>query len=512
MFLGIDVGTTSTKAVLMTEQLQVVAEGSAAYRLHLLDGGGVEQNPEDWWEAVCGILQDFWSSGFSSNEVKGICVSGHGCSLVVMDPQGKILRPAISSLDTRSQPQAGEIRHRAGNLILQFNGNDVGTFNFESKLLWLKQTEPQNYEKMYKMMSATGYINYKLTGEWKVNISDLGIAMSYDRSVGKQWNREVVEAIGADIEKFPDLYDCSEIIGGVHAKAAKETGLSAGTPVLAGGEDTSSAALSIGVNRPGLAYVSMGTQCTVGVCTDQYAIRPEILGFPHVLEGLQLISGSMSTCGAGIQWFVNEFCKDFILAEKEGKIHALRALDECCASVKPGANGLLFLPYLSGELHPVLDAKAAGAFFGLRLEHTRAHMGRAVMEGSAHAIAHNLAFAQSVSGNITELRATGGPARSPVLCQAIADITGRKVTVITSKSKKGGAPLGNAILAMCKISGRKIGTFEDELLQVEQVYEPDPLYSSMYAQYHALYKGLYVQMAPLFHTLYEIKNQKVRGE
>lgn len=504
LFLGIDIGTTNTKVLLTTQELHVVAHAERTYPLHMTPGC-VEQAPEDWWEAVCEILQGFWQEGHSMQEVQGICVSGHGCSLVVMDQSGAILRPAISSLDIRSRLETEYIRREAESMILAHNGNAVATFNYEPKLLWLRNNEPGNYANMHRIMSPTSYINYRLTGVWAGNVSDLGIALMYDRSVGGRWQNAMIEAIGLDTEKYPDLHACSDIIGYTCERAAEQTGLPIGIPVLAGGEDTSSAALSLGVDRPGLAYLSMGTQCNVGVCSDQFASRPEMLSFPHVLPGLHLVSGSMSTCGTGIAWFLREFCKDLLQEEADGGMSAMEAFTMLAAEAPPGANGLLFLPYLSGELHPILDSQASGMFFGLLLTHTRADMGRAVLEGAAHAIAHNLFYAKAAVGEITELRATGGPAKNPVLCQAVADITGIPVKVMASGAKDGGAPLGNALLAIESICGPVAQEPKEGISTVLHTYEPNALRVLMYQQYHSLYRHLYEQNVSLLHELYNIK-------
>lgn len=505
MFLGIDIGTTNTKALLLTEQLQVVADGAISYPLYTAKDT-VEQDPKDWWNAVCTILQGFWASGLSAKDIKCVCVSGHGCSLVVMDQDGRLLRPAISSLDNRSIRYTEQIRKNAGDLILQYNGNAVGNFNFDPKLLWLKESEPHHYHAMHRMMSATGYINYKLTGEWKGNLSDFGISLAHDRLNGGRWNTDIIKAMGLDPEKYPDLWDCSAVIGTVHAKASAETGLCMDTPVLAGGEDTSSAAFAMGVSHPGMAYLSMGTQCTVGICTDRYAVLPKLMGFPHVLPEMQLINGSMSTCGAGISWFIHEFCKDLQDREAAGGKSALSAFNEICETAEPGAKGLIFLPYLSGELHPILDAQAAGMFFGLRLEHTRAEMGRAVLEGIAHATAHNLFYAKSIAPDIPELRASGGPANSPVLCQAIADITGIPVKTLSFQDQAGGAPLGNALLAMYAEKVNEDMTAEERFVSFDRTYEPNVQHEEMYRHYHALYQQLYEQNRPLLHELHTIKS------
>lgn len=502
-FLGIDIGTTSTKALLLSDQLEIAAEGSASYPMRVLGGGAVEQSPEDWWLACRAVLHRFWSEGFDPKRVGCVAVSGHGVSLVVTDCSGQVLRPAISSLDTRCRKQTEEIRRAAGERILRINGNRVGAFNFEPKLKWLKETEPAHYRAMPCFLSATGYVNYRLTGRRCLNVSDGGIGMAFDRCGSSGWSREIIAAMGLDEEKFPELRDSSEVIGTVHVRAAEETGLPAGTPVLAGGEDTSSAALAMGVTKPGCAFLSLGTQGTVGVCADRYAVRPEILGFPHVLPGLHLLSGSMSSFGAGLQWFVREWCRD--LAERAartdppGGVHALLA--EACARTQAGSRDLLFLPYLSGELHPILDENAAGVFFGLTLEHTREDMARAVMEGAAHAIRHNLHYAEQVAGPIGELRATGGPARSAIWCQAIADITGRPVKVAGARGGAGGAPLGNALLAAGRLTGQPLEAMLAACCTVEREYEPAEAARGVYDRHHDVYRRLYPQLRELFPLL-----------
>jgi xylulokinase len=491
LVLGIDVGTTSTKALLLGDDLKVVAEGSAAYPLLFTPDGGIEQNPEDWWNACCGILASFWQKGADPKGIGCIAVSGHGASLVVTGQNGELLRPAISSLDTRCSSQTDRIRRQAGKRILEINGNAVGAFNFEPKLLWLKETEPHHYRNMPCFLSAASFINLRLTGERIMNRSDGGIGMSYDRMRGTGWSAGLIEDMGLDLQKFPPVMDCGEIIGTVTGRAAEETGLPAGIPVLAGGEDTSSAALAVGVIRPGNAFLSLGTQGTVGVCTDQYSPNSRILGFPHVLSGLSLLSGSMSTFGAGLQWFVREWCRDLLMAEEQTGLPAAAAISEACAGSPPGAKGLIFLPYLSGALHPELDEHARGMFFGLRLDHTREDMARALLEGTAHDVKHNLDTAESAGGKVEELRAIGGPTRSPVWCQAIADITGKRVRVVAMEGGCGGAPLGNAMLALNRMQGCALSGMLDRCLTTERVYEPNPLYLEEYEEYHRIYRELY---------------------
>jgi len=497
--LGVDIGTTNVKAVLMSDQGEMLAEGSASYPLVFLAGGGVEQNPEDWWQACCAILQRFWTDGADPSAVGCVAVSGHGASLVMTDSNGRILRPAISSLDTRCRLQTQRIRETSGNLILEVNGNGVGAFNFEPKLKWIKETDPMTYSAMPCFLSATSYINYRLTGERIMNVSDAGIGMAFDRRGGSAgWSSAVIESMGLDPEKFPPVVPCVQPIGIVHAGAARATGLRTGTPVIAGGEDTSSAALAMGIIQPGDAYISLGTQGTVGVCTDRFAARPEILGFPHVLPGLQLLSGSMSSFGASMEWFIREWCGD--LSRAYGKAEVYAKITEACRHTEPGSKGLLFLPYLSGELHPLLDENAAGVFIGLTLEHTREDMARSIMEGTAHAVLHNLGYAEQVSGTIGRLRATGGPTRNPLWCQVIADITGRQVIVECSDTI-GGAPVGNVLLAMHAMNLPGIDGLLHRIRANEKVYEPTESNRELYIHQHRIYTELYPRLKDIFPLL-----------
>lgn len=496
--LGIDIGTTSTKVIIVDDQLNIVSSGAREYGLCILGNGGVEQDPLDWWRACCEILQQFWREGVDSQRIQGVAVSGHGVSLVVLDENGTILRPAISSLDTRCLAQTHTIRQRAEAQVLTQNGNRIGAFNFEPKLLWLKDTEPSHYEKMPNFLSATGFINYMLTGRRVLNVSDGGMALAYDRKSGGQWSDSIIAAMQLDPEKYPTLLPCAAVIGGVREQAAKETGLPEGIPVIAGGEDTSSAALSAGIVAPNTAYISLGTQGTVGVCTDQYAVQPEILGFPHVLPNLTLLSGSMSSFGLGLQWFVREWCRDIISDSAEMGSNPYEVLMERCSQVKPGAAGLVYLPYLSGELHPILDESAKGVFFGLSLEHTREYMAVAIMEGSAHAIRHNLYYAEQVSGHVNVLHAVGGPTKNVMWCQAIADITGKTVKVMGVDC---GAPMGNVMLLLNALKGQDVDEIVLRSNTVQRVYTPRAEYQSLYDKKHQVYIALYEKLKDLFPKL-----------
>ncbi|GAA3400514.1 FGGY-family carbohydrate kinase [Paenibacillus hodogayensis] len=498
LYLGIDIGTTNAKAVLVSDDLRIAAEGSVPYQLDVLGNGGVEQNPYDWQNAVGLLISRFRSEGIDPGSIAGVAISGHGCALVVTDGLGRPLRPAISSLDTRCKAQTERIRQSAGDVVACINGNGVGAFNFEPKLLWLKETEAAHYRTMPAFLSPTSYMVRWLTGRTVMNVSDGGIAMAYDRLTGAGWSDRVVEAIGLDRDKYPEITGCADIVGTVSAAASSETGLPAGIPVIAGGEDTSSAALSLGVTKPGMAFVSLGTQGVVGVCTDRFAVRTELLGFPHVVEGCHLLCGSMSSVGAGMQWFIREWCGDLLQDRPEPGRTVHDRLEDECAGTPPGAGGLLFLPYLSGELHPVLDERAAGVFFGLKLEHTRAHMARAVMEGTAHAIRHNLDFARRSVGPVDRLKAVGGPTGSRLWCQAIADVTGCGVTVAGSRKGAVGAPLGNALLLMNRLAGIDWSESLSALLTDEVAYEPSAAAKAMYDDHHAVYIELYNRVKELF--------------
>jgi xylulokinase len=440
LLVGLDIGTTSAKGILLRPDGHVVAEAhSAPYPLAQPQRGWCEQEPENWWQAACSVMNQLCRQAGGSERIAGIAVSGQGCACTLIDEQGNVLRRAIIWMDTRAGQETDLLARQHAEDILRLNGNAAGAYNLEPKLLWLRNREPEIYQRARYTLTTTAYIVYRLTGQVVMNRADGGIFFAYDSATG-DWSRPFLEKLGLRPELYPPLASCTEVIGKVTTQAACACGLSAGIPVVAGGEDSPAAALSVGVSEPGDAFLSLGTAAVVGIChkAESGLKEPRLLTYPHVLPGYMITSGSMSSAGAAVEWLLREFGQSY-----EHDASPYGGLNRAIETSEPGAGGVIFLPYLSGELHPILNADARGVFFGLSLSTTRADMARAVVEGSALAVRHNLDVAREAGATVKRLYASGGPTRSAAWCQIITSITGVPVTVVES----GGAPAGDALLA-----------------------------------------------------------------
>jgi xylulokinase len=486
LLLGLDVGTTSAKGVLITPNGRVVAEASSPqYPVRRPKPGWAEQDPEDWWKAICSVAHSLVSQAGGSREIAAIAVSGQGCACTLVDESGRPLRPAIIWMDTRSAPESELMDRRWGQTLLHLNGNAAAPYNVESKLLWLRDHEPEVYRQARFTLTTTAYVTYRLSRVASMNRADGGILFAYDAATGN-WSDRLLQEMELRPELYPPIYPCSQVVGAITPEAGLATGLQPGTPVVAGGEDTPAAALSVGVSRPGDAFLSMGTAAILGVCYQSSGSlgEPRLLTYPHVLPGLTISSGSMSSAGASVEWLLGEFGQSYSETEGDGYAGLNRAVEES----QPGAGGVLFLPYLSGELHPILDPNARGVFFGLSARSTRADMARAVVEGSAMAIRHNLGVAENAGARVEHIAASGGPTRSVAWCQAIADIAGKPLDVVTG----GGAPVGDALIA-----GAGVGLIDEpgelarHMAGTARSYMPRAAYRARYDHMYAAYLQTY---------------------
>ena len=494
LLLGIDIGTTNVKAVLTTPEGWIIAQAQTDYPTLHPKPGWAEQDPADWWHGTVEVTRAVLAAAPARPEqIVGIGVSGQGCAVTLINKAGDVLRPAIIWMDTRSEPQCKQLRRCCHFEILQQNGKQPAPYNADPVLLWLQQHEPQVIAAAETSLTSTGYINFRLTGRGVENQSDASILFAFNLAKGR-WSEELIDAFGLPRKLYPDLSPSSEIIGTLTSQAAAELGLNPGVPVVAGGEDTSSAGLAIGVTIPGQALLSLGTAGTIYIVEDKPIVHPQLLAFLHVLPGQTLLGGSIAALGAGLNWIRKLFGAEFDYLQ----------LSEMARQSPPGAGGVIFLPYLSGELQPINDGNARGVFFGLSMSTTPSHMVRAVMEGAAFAIAHNIDIAREAGSTITELRAVGGPTQSELWCRIIASITGYPLTVLANNA---GAPLGNALLAAAGIgliddpaqTARKVARITDR-------YQPNPKFRERYVEMFAIYRQLYPQLKEQFAALTAIKD------
>jgi xylulokinase len=500
LLLGIDIGTTNIKAVLATANGRVVAQAQRGYPIYRPHPNHVEQDPEDWWQGTIAVTREVMGMATAVPEqIIGIGISGQGCAVTLIDYAGQVVRPAIIWMDSRAEPQSAALRQTCAALMLERNGKQPAPYNADPVLMWLQQHEPTSIAAAQCSLTTTGYINFRLTGEPVTNISDASILFAFDL-VKDDWSDELINAFNLPRKLYPRIAPCHEIIGGLTSMAARELGLRPGTPVIAGGEDTSSAGLSIGAGRPGQAFLSLGTAGTMYAVGESLTIHPQLLAFRHVVPHTYLLGGSMAAVGGALSW-----CRDLLGGNADfGTLTAL------AAQSNPGADGLIFLPYLSGELQPINDGHARGVFFGLRMHTGQPQLIRAVMEGAAYAIAHNVKIAAQVGATINEIRAVGGPTRSPLWCQIMADVIGRPISVMVDNA---GAPLGNALLTAVGL-----GLIDDPVAVANQeayvghIYTPHPDRQAQYAPLFAIYQRLYPLLREEFAALAGIGtgNQELR--
>lgn len=431
--IGLDVGTSSAKAVVFDSEDGVLARGSHGYPTQTPEAGVAEQDPQGWWSASCqAVRAALADADVRPHDISALAVSGQGAALVLLGSRLEPMRSALIHLDQRASEQAARLAETpAGQAIARANGQRAGSWNAAAKLCWVREHEPHTYAATKGITSAAGYVLTRLTGELVQSQSDAGISDLFDLG-SRQWSPEVLAELGIEPGLLPSVAPAIGVAGATTPEAARQLGLRPGTTVVAGGEDTSSAALAAGVIECEDTYLSLGSAGVVGVAVARGRIRePRLLTFPHVREEIDLLSGSMTSAGSALDWW-----------SRVTGAEPAQLLSEAATTAK-GAGGLVCLPYLAGELHPVNDPHARGVLAGLSLASERAQLTRSIIEGAAAAVAHNLEVAVGAGARPGTLYATGGPTRSALWMQAVADATGRTVQVVDEH----GAALGDAILA-----------------------------------------------------------------
>jgi xylulokinase len=489
LVLGIDIGTSTAKVVLADPYGLVFIQKSSSYKYCSPLPGYAEQDPADWWGAVCSLTQELFKEHPEMRQrVAAVGVSGQGAGAILIDRSGNVLRPAILALDRRCASDAEHLQSSCGSRVVEISGKLPASYNFEPKLRWIRSYEADIWARTWKALTATSFITYRLTGNPVMNHSDGGIALAYDL-FGRQWSSELLSLMELPQSVYCELAECDAIVGQVTEWAAQKTGVPMGVPVVAGGEDTSSAGLAMGVFTPETGQLSLGTFNTVFVPVNFPIAHPQLLAFPHVLPNRTLIGGSMSSGGLSIQWITG------IVSGGSSHADSLNDVTREAAALPAGAEGLIFLPYLAGELQPLNDGFARGVFFGLNAEMGRAHLFRAVLEANALAIEHNLSFARSVGAAPQTLIAVGGPTRNALLCQIIADVTGLRVQAMNEHA---GAALGSAILAAQGVQLSSFESMQTAHAKPATSYTPNAKRHSVYQAVIATYTALYPRLKDLF--------------
>ncbi len=495
-FVGIDASTTATKSLLMRADGQVVGVASSEYGYETPQPLWSEQHPNLWWQGtIHSIRQVLAQSGIDPAEVKGVGLTGQMHGLVLLDAAGEVLRPAILWNDQRTAAECDEIRARLGReQFIQITGNDALTGFTAPKVLWVRNHEPQVFARVRHILLPKDYVRFQLTGEYAMDKADGAGTVLFDVRQ-RDWSRTVVEALGIDPAWLPPTFEGPAITGYVTASAAEATGLKAGTPVVGGGGDQSAQAVGVGAVEPGVIALTLGTSGVVFASTDEPFIEPEgrLHAFCHAVPGRWHLMGVMLSAAGSLRWYHDTLAPDV----------DFDTLLTPAASAPPGSEGLLFLPYLTGERTPHPDPLARGAFVGLTVRHTGAHLTRAVLEGVAFGLRDSFELMRSVGAfgqTAPQVRVSGGGAKSALWRQILADVLDAELVTVNTTE---GAAYGAALLAAV---GAGVYPNVDAAcaatIQLTGRTAPSPA-SAVYRRIYPLYRGLYPALRPTFNAIAE---------
>jgi len=491
--LGIDVSTTGVKALLIDDHGIVVGSANTEQPLYTPQPLWSEQNPADWWNgAVSSIREVLRETGVAGASVSGIGLTGQMHGLTLLDETGAVLRPAILWNDQRTGAQCDEIRSRLGkSRLIQITGNDALTGFTAPKILWVQENEPQIFAKICHILLPKDYVRYRLTGIFAIDRADGAGTILFDIKT-RTWSPEMLDALGIREEWLPKTYEGPEITGTIHAEAARLTGLREGTPVIAGGGDQAAQAVGVGAVQPGIVALTLGTSGVVFATTGQPFIEPEgrLHAFCHSVPGRWHLMGVMLSAAGSLRWFRDTMAPG---ADYDSLLAPAKDIPALC-------EGLLFLPYLTGERTPHPDPLARGAFAGLTIRHTMPHMTRAVLEGVAFGLRDSFELIKSAGlASIQQVRVSGGGARSPLWRQILADIFNAELVTVNTTE---GAAFGAALLAGV---GTGIWPDVDDACQatVKQTGRtvPNAASAEKYNQGYAIYRKLYPALKEISYDL-----------
>ena len=499
--LGVDLGTSGTKTVLFDENGHAVASATVEYPLLQPHNGWAEQNADDWWEAARSTIRTVLAqSGVDAAEVKGLGISGQMHGLVLLDKDGRVLRPSILWCDGRTQAECDEIHEKVGReRLIQIAANPALTGFTACKVLWVRRHEPDIWRQVRHMLLPKDYVRYKLTGEIKQEISDASGTNLLDVRA-RCWSAEILEKLDIDPALLPELVESTAVAGAITPEAAAATGLMPGMPV-AGGGDNMCAAVGTGVVVPGKAFTTIGTSGMVYAHSPQVQIEPEgrVHAFCSCIPGEYVNFACVLASGLSLKWYRDQFCRAEMQAAEEMGVDPYILMNEEAAQSPIGANRLLFLPYLMGERSPLMDNDARGAFIGLSAIHTRRDLLRAVMEGVMYALRQNVETMRAMNVRPAAMLACGGGAKSPFWRQMMADMFGMPVKTVKNTE---GPALGAAILA-----GVASGIYADvpsacaALIEENEPLLPEKDSSAAYEPYYDLFVSLYPALKESYRRL-----------
>lgn len=500
--LGIDIGTSGTKTVLFDRGGNPISSSTAEYPLYQPEIGWAEQDPLDWWKAVCiTINQVIKDSNINPESISGIGLSGQMHGLVMLDGDGNVLRKSIIWCDQRTAKECVEITEKVGEKrLIDITANPALTGFTASKILWVRNNEPEIYEKCRKILLPKDYIRYMITGEFATEVSDASGMQLLDIK-NRCWSKEVLNALDIPIEYLGDVHESIVVSGKVHKKAAQVTGLKENTPVVGGAGDQAAGAIGNGIIKSGQISSTIGTSGVVFAHLDEPIIdeKGRVHTFCHAVPGAWHMMGVTQGAGLSLKWFRDNFCTNEIEVAKYMGIDPYVLMTKEAEKVPAGSRGVIYLPYLMGERTPHLNPKAKGVFFGLSAAHTKNEMLRAVIEGVSYSLLDCMEIIKDTGMNPTNVMVSGGGGKSELWRQILADMFNCKVS--TNKSSEGPA-LGVALLA-----GVGTGVYKDIneacsiAISENSIQYPKEENSLVYKRYYEIYKKIYNDLKGTFELL-----------
>ncbi|MCS4313053.1 xylulokinase [Pseudomonas sp. BIGb0381] len=503
--MGVDIGTQSTKALLVDAQGTIIAQHRQGYSVDTPKVRWAEQWPQVWLDAVenC-VAQCMVKAGVAKDQVQALCISSlYGGSGIAVDGQMTPLHPCLIWMDRRAGEQVAWVREHVDlDRLFTITGNSVDSYYGFTKMLWLKQHQPAVWAKTRYLLPPNSYINWCLTGELAVDHSSAGnIGGVYDMAA-RGWSETMLAALDIPLAMMPQrLLYCGEVVGGLLENWATRLGLQAGMPVLAGGVDAAMATLAAGVTQPGNHVAMIGTSMCWGYLNQRVDAHHGLVSMPHVYNGHRdlYIFGGAITAGASVSWFREQFCQAEEQQAKASGQDSLVLLEQSAMNIPAGSEGVLFLPYLMGERSPVWDDRASGSFVGLNLYHSRIHLYRAVLEGVSFALRHNIeAGTRGAHSLDPRLIVVGGASHSDLWMQIIADVTRLPVYTIVQEVE---AALGAALLAAHTVGLVSDGAMDKGWVHLALRAEPKAENVEAYDRVFAEYLKLYPALRPIMHNL-----------
>ncbi len=501
--LGIDIGTSGTKTLAIDESGKVLASASAEYPCDHPKPGWSEQDPQLWWTATKATVAEVLQKGkLNPEDVVGVGLSGQMHGSVFLDDAGKVIRPALLWNDQRTAAECAEIESRAGGreALIRLVANPALTGFTAPKLLWLRKHEPKSWDRVRQVLLPKDYIRYRLTGTFATEVSDASGTLLLDVAK-RSWSKELLSKLEIDPSLLPPCYESPEVSGKVSAVGSAASGLAEGTPVVGGGGDQAAGAVGNGIVRPGAVSATMGTSGVVFAHTQELGFDPlgRLHRFCHAVPGAWHVMGVVLAAGGSLQWYRNELATAEVEMAKKLGVDPYFLITDEASLAGPGAEGLFFLPYLTGERTPHMNPDAKGAWVGLTVRHGRSHLIRSVLEGATYAMRDSLELIKEMGASIEQIRLSGGGARNPLWRQIQADIYGQDVHLLESTE---GPAFGVALLAQVGTGGfSSVPEACDATIRLTEHTAVDPKARAFYDRAYPIYRRLYQDLRDSFSTI-----------